>query len=569
MKLRELPLIALLEKQELEGKFQAVIDMNVLFRMQDEVPSGNNHDVALSYEAKALQEGSLADDVIFLVTNESFNEIARNDDERKRRYRLNYAHQFQITSCEVQQIEDARQSLNKHFPPSHDLSTESDIRQLTNTIAANADCFVTQDNFLLKKAEDLNAEYNIKVLSPGEFVSTIDEIIREKEYEPKRIAGTNSIKRARLQSKDLPLCYDYFRNLESAEKRTHFERLLRSFMAQPEIFDIQLFRNAEGSYLALVVYDKSDINELNIPVIRVTHSRLMNTITRYVLKEINSVAVTEKRDITRVTKNAYNIRISDALDELGFTQVGDDWIKYNLSFVGNSSELVKLLEDLKASTIGDTLFINNLIGAVSQTSENTDVLMMAEIERRLWPAKILDIGINNYIVPIRPYWAQHLFDSRLAEQTLWGAQEDIVLRHENVYYRSAFSPWAITSPARIFWYVSNDKRYSNSKQLRACSFLNEVAIGKPSELFKRFQHLGIYQWDDVFRTANNDTSNNIMALRFSNTEMLLNPVSLEPLREIMQSEDRCNLVLQSPQLISSEAFARLYKLAMFQDGGNN
>ena len=30
--------------------------------------------------------------------------------------------------------------------------------------------------------------------------------------------------------------------------------------------------------------------------------------------------------------------------------------------------------------------------------------------------------------------------------------------------------------------------------IKACSQLEEVVIGKPKELFRRFQRLGIYEW---------------------------------------------------------------------------
>ncbi len=48
---------------------------------------------------------------------------------------------------------------------------------------------------------------------------------------------------------------------------------------------------------------------------------------------------------------------------------------------------------------------------ISEAPTAKDNLAMADIERRWWPAKIIDIAINIFIVPIKPDWAQHFFDS--------------------------------------------------------------------------------------------------------------------------------------------------------------
>jgi len=55
-----------------------------------------------------------------------------------------------------------------------------------------------------------------------------------------------------------------------------------------------------------------------------------------------------------------------------------------------------------------------------------------ELERLFWPTKITDSCIPCFIVPIKPVWAQHLFDEGLASQTLFGSRLTPALLRECV-----------------------------------------------------------------------------------------------------------------------------------------
>jgi hypothetical protein len=89
--------------------------------------------------------------------------------------------------------------------------------------------------------------------------------------------------------------------------------------------------------------------------------------------------------------------------------------------------------------------------------------------------------------------------------------------------------------------------------IKACSRLEEVVIGKPKELFKRFRRLGIFEWKDVFNTANNDLTNDILGFRFSMTERFTHPFPLDRLEAIGIRQP-----LLGPRRISDEQFATIY-----------
>jgi hypothetical protein len=93
-----------------------------------------------------------------------------------------------------------------------------------------------------------------------------------------------------------------------------------------------------------------------------------------------------------------------------------------------------------------------------------------------------------------------------------------------------------------------------SMSIKACSQLEEVIVGKPKDLFRRFQRLGIYEWRDVFSAAKNDISNDIVAFRFRMTERFKVPVNMMTLEPL-----DIRGPFMSPRRISEAHFATIYQ----------
>lgn len=156
-----------------------------------------------------------------------------------------------------------------------------------------------------------------------------------------------------------------------------------------------------------------------------------------------------------------------------------------------------------------------------------------------------------------PEWAENLFDEELAKQDIFGAKKELALRREVVYYRSAKNSGGLTAPGRILWYVSQGKKpghYYQAKAIRACSRLDEIIIDTPKNLFQQFRRLGIYSFNDVLKTANNDLGKKVMAIKFSDTEIFSDPIAFDDIQSILEKK----ITLQSPYKISSKYFGRLY-----------
>ncbi|MDB9484919.1 N-acetyltransferase, partial [Dolichospermum circinale CS-537/05] len=183
--------------------------------------------------------------------------------------------------------------------------------------------------------------------------------------------------------------------------------------------------------------------------------------------------------------------------------------------------------------------------------------IMADIERRLYPLKITDAEIATYIIPIKSRWAKELFDKELAEEGIWRAKEELALKREVVYYSSKRK---MKYPGRILWYVTASPDDKNSSAIlgaiRACSRLDEVTIGKPKDLYKTYRRLGIYSFQDVLKTAQEDLSKDIKAVKFSDTELFTNPIRFADIKTIINRP----IQLQSSSKISPEEFTMLYNI---------
>ncbi len=91
--------------------------------------------------------------------------------------------------------------------------------------------------------------------------------------------------------------------------------------------------------------------------------------------------------------------------------------------------------------------------------------------------------------------------------------------------------------------------------VKACSRIEEVFIGKPKDVFKKFNRLGVYEWRDVLAAAGGDLNEHLLAFRFAMTERFARAVSLNELNRVGVLSP-----IMSPRKISCEQFAEIYKL---------
>jgi hypothetical protein len=89
----------------------------------------------------------------------------------------------------------------------------------------------------------------------------------------------------------------------------------------------------------------------------------------------------------------------------------------------------------------------------------------------------------------------------------------------------------------------------------ACSQLDLVVTGSPSELHSRLRHLGVWNEGQLFEVARNGL---VQVLRFTNTERLAD-IPRQPLGALAASHGQSGLPPQGPLRVSADLFAALYR----------
>jgi len=532
--------------QPKENKLSAILDANVFFDLYDD-------DDDESAESQALLADWIQESVELCLSEEIRTEINRNPKTADRDRQRAQVGQHRIVKPTQEALKVAQNSLRQFFPGKMSESDESDFRQLSNTIAAGIQFFITRDTSLIKRADRIYDRCGVSLLRPVDLINQIDILKRESEYQPIRLGGSR-FKVHLIKSQQESALAQVFRATWNGESATAFKKLLRGYLSSPQTTSCYVAENEQQQALALFVQDRKTEGIIELSLLRIGSGHLGPTIARHLLAKALQLSAEEARDATIVTESALDTVVLDALAESGFLQIGNGWAKLNPRFAGSAQQLETHLDKLTAKFAPVIKLVKKCAGTLKDWQKTRDVISASALECALWPAKILDADIPSFIIPIQANWAQSLFDENLAKQELFGERPELVLKREQVYYR-AKNLSGLEAPGRILWYVSADKERQGTMSIRACSRLDEILIDRPKELYRRFRRLGVYEWPHIFLTAKKNLNTSIMALRFSDTELFNAPLPRDQFRKLGVKSN-----LQSPLRISKELFAELYRL---------
>ncbi|MFN6498041.1 MAG: GNAT family N-acetyltransferase [Nostoc sp. DedQUE01] len=534
---------------KLESKLCVVIDANIFFNLYRDEDSSNE-------ESRLLLADWLEPDLELCITDEIFNYISLISDDKERESQIKLAKRFISLPCLSQNLDKTCEKLQEFIYQNNIVIHELDVRHLSRAIASESHVFVTNKKELLNIADEIYNIFRLSILTLNELLIQLDELRNKPDYQPVRLAGT-LLKQVLVKRGQEDLLTNYFTYINQGETKTVFQQQLRRFIAEVDKFDCYIVVEGENQPLALFVYGKHKKNELEVPLLRVGNNHLSATLARHLIFQSVLHSANENRQFTRINDLSLDETVITAIQEDNFIRVNNGWLKVNLPFAETASQLSIRLATLASNLgqeynfciqIADSLNTNNLI---------KDIQTSANIERFLFPGKIIYAEIPNFIIPIKPRWAQDLFDSDLARQTLFGSKIELAFNREAVYYRSVRNSRGLKAPCRIIWYVSQDdyNSYYGVSSVRACSFVDEIIIDQPKNLYQRFQRLGVYKLADIIN-VNQDKNGNIMAIRFSNTELFNYPVLLNKIQQIINKKES----FQSVYKISKDCFYKLYNL---------
>ena len=518
--------------------FNVVIDSNVFVDLAD----------SRNVESQGLLADWLQESIRLCLTVEHFNEFNRSDDSLLRTKRRKQAAYYHRLESDPEAYRNAKQLLGPLFPNLVTPQDKSDFRHLARTLAVGAWAFVTRDEGMLQRSDAVYALCGLPVVPPAELIGRIDELLHEREYQHFRVAGTKGVFRQRANSTDDELIGAI---KVHGETKRHLNDQIRSFLSDPQRFTCATIRDGNDNPLAFYVVERQPRFDA-VRMLRTCAHRLAGTLARTILTDIIFKATRDRQaGVIFAEPNVTN----DLHFRLRPTWVSSPFrraLKLVPSGVHPTAAVADWVEEIGSPDVS----IAQLAGLLRSTLGPNAA---SEVEHVLWPVKLADAGLPSYIIPIRPEYAQHLFDESLAKQTLFGADIDLALNPESVYYRDA-RPKVIEAPGRILWYASKDDGFEGSIRIRACSRIAEVCIDKPKVLFKRFQRLGVYKWSDVVQTAKGDYDREIMAVRFHDTEPI-GAIKWDAFQTILKKH-AVFTQLQSPCRIPQHVFNEIYTLAL-------
>jgi len=530
-----------------EERLKVVIDANIFYDLDD--PDRNG-----AIETQGLTADWIQPLVQLCVSDELHNEIHRNNDSGVRQDRLAKAHNYDCLDSNADEFLRANADVRRLLGTPTTEQSESDQRHLARTIASDATVFVTRDQPILNVADTLYEAHGLSVVRPSELVARFEELRNEQDYQRARLAESEL--RFRRVSTISSLPTGQF--VATGERERGLVEQLNTAFAHPDRYECHIVETSDGRPMAIHVVEKTD-RRMVVPLFRlskhVVNTRLAPTLARTLLSGIVQNSLQSQLLVVEIT----DARLSDvavaALNLTGFFKSGSTWLKVSIPEPLAVEDVPKRIQTIAGNAGIDASGVAHIVDVVSEDSFRCDAAAVLEMEHTLWPCKILGCEVTNYVIPIRPRWATDLFDAGLAKSTLWGAETELALNPDSVYYRATRPPMKAVQ-GRILWYVSNDDDIHGTMRIRACSQLRDVVTGGPKELFRRFRRLGVYEWRHVLETAGS-VDGELMALQFSDTELFPSPVSWNAAQTILRQYG-IKSTFVSPTEICESAFVNLY-----------
>jgi predicted nucleic acid-binding protein len=520
------------------SKVKASLDMNIIIKLRD-----SSIDKEPSQDPRPLMADWLANETDYYYAPECLNEIVRDGNyDRTCQTRDFIKRNFNEARCNADEVKLITKDI-ENIIKGHSDNDESDRKQIATSIVAGMNYFITLDIGIINKREEIYSKYNLQIFTPVEFVLRIDQLLHGEEYIPTLLKGVAFSTIKNTSDTELKECIDDFSRKLTAEQKIELKNIVCKAVSNKSN-RIKIIRKND---LKAAFYSYEYSNEgLIVIFTRINDNIGCQTLFMQILSDFI------KRSIFKnITKIIYKDTLIEGYKEVilkkfGFIKAKSSiWEKYVINKIVEKNDLKKYLPDIAVFNAVD---LNN----------NSQLL---NIEKMLFPLKIYDLDIHCYIIPIKAIWAGHLFDYKISSCDFWGAQEKQLWNIENVYFRHK-KPITEISPARILWYVSEDKKdnSSRSKAIVATSYLDEVMTGKPKDLYSTNKHFGIYEWKDIFALSDNNINKDIRALRFSRTEVFDKTVSYKAINQIFETYGKKISTFNSPVQISIDIFNQIYKL---------
>ena len=482
--------------------------------------------------SKTLLSDVFVDAINLWITDELFTEIHRNNSPEGRDSRRWRASQFPEVKYDPLYLEYFVELL-KDILPNSNRSHISDINHLAKAASSDVQVFITRDNLLLNKAEQIRALVNVEVISPTVLILRARELSAKQTSVPDRVAGLG-LEWRHLNSSDFT-SFPFQQFLLKGEKINQLRQRLGYLLASqsPDRLEVLWAQNEPVAFRILKVDGSTS---LTLSLGRVENSRDQSLFGGFLVSDVVYRAMRNGLSMVKVKADALPRNLIHSLSYMGFIECNGDFLRFCFAqYLDREDALTE---------------IGNLAPAAVESYQSISAF---EFDRHCSPL-LSNVTQNCFLVPIQQRHALNLFDRALSAQSLFGGDENLLMRWSNVYYRKNNRHRMFQAPGRILWYVSGTR-----KAIVAVSHLDAVVIDIPKELFRRFRRFGTLLWEDLYELCEGDVAKELMALRFSNTFPLQREVPLKEIKRVF-NDDGFGLSVQGPIRVPCNSLRRLYQL---------
>ena len=524
--------LSLFQAQTEDETVDVIIDSQIFIDLSDPDSADNQTYKTLNSDSSILPTK-------FWITDELYSEIDRITDDERRNLTRQKADLYPPVVYEPKTAECYKEIL-KDFLPSNKASEISDINHLTLAAASNVSIFITKDNGLLRKCDQIKSTTNLDVLNPTNLIIRLHESSNKNSYTTNPISGL-SLLWCRLTNENFPLnLYKHF--LLKGERLYQFKEKLEFFLADPIRYRCLLL-SSNDEIVAIRVDETESDSTLITHFCRVRQQPTTELLfIGYLVSSTLYEAIKRKCCLVKFTADSELPGLLPNLLDRGFVKCNENYVRFCIAGSLNSDQVLEKIESLCPEVVG-------------KCSGMTD----SELEQFCSPLNILTDQLPKVQIPIRRKYAISLINCDLATEDLFGGNVHVLLRWTNVYYRKKSHHNLLKSATRILWYVSGGGRNETGK-IVATSRLDEIEIGTPKDLYKKFKHDGILIWKEIYTMCENDVNKEIMVLKFSHTFPFRNPVDLESIKELYAITTGKNPILWAPAKLDFEIFNKLFEL---------
>lgn len=454
------------------------------------------------------------------VTDETYLEFERHDDDAVRRAHKEFARRLEQIQASESVWRPLESSMREELG-GRARTYEADLRHAAKAAAGRARWFVTRDEPFRRACEHVVWQIcDVRVVSPTGLIREVDQLARGDTYRPADLVGSEIIVRA-LEALDIDRAAREFANQRNGERFRSLRSRINELAADTLNNQFVLFEEG-ADLLGLVAVEHGSFDQVSICRVRADLRR--QTIARHMLAWVRSLS--DKSRAIVLSDDGCGDTVTQAATREGFLPASTGQTAFAVSGSGSHRRLEEEVEQL-AAALPPGLRPDEVTS--TRYAEAPGAAALLRLEKVFAPYWVLDRSIQTFVIPIKPGWAAELVDPAMSRSQLFPRSVALALQREHVYYRSPRASAGLRAPARLLWYVSDARRGGGS--IRAVSHLDEVVVGDARRLHRRFAHLGVYSQAQVINAA---VDGNVMALRFSNTRPLRQPVSFDHYRRLVQ-----------------------------------